>query len=193
MKKQPGDRKGLLEAGERLKIARDNSGFKQSDLAKIVEKNLRTIVRWEAGGSSPSAGDWELMATALQVSPAWLASGIGPMDRVAHGTESAPKGLVFGSVQSGKTNAFAQMVGKFSRITPREPCSSEEGAVDWNLVVAAHNEVLAYCELGEEVGGDMSDLRQKLPRATMQVYHYLRDHGSQSAPLRDLSAVLREI
>jgi transcriptional regulator with XRE-family HTH domain len=67
------------ELGLRLKVARERAGIDQDELGKTIKKSRRTIVRWEAGESSPSRGDLSLMATLFNVVPAWLLTGEGPM------------------------------------------------------------------------------------------------------------------
>lgn len=62
----------------RLKQARAARGLSQNAVAQAAGVRHPTIIRLEAGASSPSLDTLERVAAALCVSPAWLAYGIGP-------------------------------------------------------------------------------------------------------------------
>jgi len=162
------------EAGLRLKTVRESIGVKQDDLAKIVKKNLRTIVRWEAGEASPSEGDWTLMAAHLQVSPAWLISGEGPRNLDPTPTH---------------TSSRLEML--------RQAIEQEEThptyGVDWADVIRAHDEVMAYIEMSEAFSGQTSEARERRSEATRLLYHYIRTHDGQTPSLKEMNAIMREV
>ena len=53
-----------------LKAARVNAGFKQIDLAKLMEKNVSTIINWENGnGKNINLYDFRKLCKILKVNP----------------------------------------------------------------------------------------------------------------------------
>ncbi len=186
------------EAGAHLKSLRESRGITQTDLAKVVKKNLRTIVRWESGESSPSVGDWTLMTEYLE----------DFQNPAAVKPPRPGRGTVFGTVGSGKTRSLAPMLAQAMKeqggapdggtlpipvyLADEETRNSPEG-VDWERVIRAHDEVMAYIEMGEEFGGDTGNLRENLPRATMLVYRFLAGNGGRTPTLREMNALMREV
>ena len=53
-----------------LKAARVNAGFKQIDLAKLMEKNVSTIINWENGnGKNINLYTFRKLCKILKVNP----------------------------------------------------------------------------------------------------------------------------
>ena len=53
-----------------LKVARVNADFKQTDLAKLMEKNVSTIINWENGnGKNINLYDFRKLCKILKVNP----------------------------------------------------------------------------------------------------------------------------
>ena len=53
-----------------LKAARVNAGFKQIDLAKLMGKNVSTIINWENGnGKNINLYDFRKLCKILKVNP----------------------------------------------------------------------------------------------------------------------------
>ena len=53
-----------------LKVARVNADFKQTDLAKLMEKNVSTIINWENGnGKNINLYDFRKFCKILKVNP----------------------------------------------------------------------------------------------------------------------------
>lgn len=65
--------------GERLGTARNDCGHTRIELARLAELNPGTIAKIENGGQA-GIDTIEQLATALGVSPAWLAYGLGPRE-----------------------------------------------------------------------------------------------------------------
>jgi transcriptional regulator with XRE-family HTH domain len=65
--------------GERLQIARTERSFSKATLASAANLNPGSILGIERGGQA-GVDTVEALAKALQVSPAWLAFGIGPQE-----------------------------------------------------------------------------------------------------------------
>ena len=77
--------------GERLRAARLRAGMTQGDLAKAVnyvcqQSNISKLERTDPAGSEYTVH----FARALKVDPAWLAMGIGSMERVKEPIELLP-------------------------------------------------------------------------------------------------------
>ena len=70
--------------GDRLRLARDAKRLSQEGLVDRVGRNPRTIMRWEAGETRPTARDGVSLAKALEVDYEWLASGKGAGPVVTH-------------------------------------------------------------------------------------------------------------
>ena len=69
-----------MEMGTRLRIAREAKDWSQSELARRAGVDQTTISSLELKKSTVSRADVLFMlADALQVSPRWLATGVGPM------------------------------------------------------------------------------------------------------------------
>lgn len=167
--------------GQRIKHARKIIGMEQKDLAKQVGVSVGTVSRWERGISKPSKAELTAIANDTKASFWWLSDGIGPItqeeissaiQKASTPTENQPDPTIF---------------------PPYEECSSEEGIVDWHRIIQAHDEVLAYMEMMDELGGDSSDLRRKLPRATMAVYRYIQAHSGDTPSLKEIRILLHGI
>lgn len=63
--------------GSRLHAARTDSGLTKAALARIVELSPSAFAKIENGGQT-GIDTIERLASALRVSPAWLAFGVGP-------------------------------------------------------------------------------------------------------------------
>lgn len=61
-----------VEMGERIKLARKAAGLSQTELAKRLEKTLRTVQKYESGEIEPSIAMINAIAKELNVSPADL-------------------------------------------------------------------------------------------------------------------------
>jgi transcriptional regulator with XRE-family HTH domain len=64
----------------RLAEARRRAGLSQNALAKAAGLSQPTILRLEEGASFPALDTLERIARALDVSPCWLAFGVGSPD-----------------------------------------------------------------------------------------------------------------
>lgn len=69
--------------GERLRFAREMARLTRSALAERIDRTPRTIERWEAGDTSPTAGDAVAVAKALGIEYEWLRSGKGDLPESA--------------------------------------------------------------------------------------------------------------
>ena len=58
--------------GERIKVARKAAGLSQTELAKRLEKTMRTVQKYESGEIEPSIAMVNAIAKVLDVSPADL-------------------------------------------------------------------------------------------------------------------------
>ena len=65
--------------GQRIKLAREAAGLKQSDLAEKAKTQWQQVSRWERDQSTPRAKSVKALCEALSLSPRWLLSGEGPM------------------------------------------------------------------------------------------------------------------
>ena len=65
--------------GQRIKLARESAGLKQSDLADRAGTQWQQVSRWERDQATPRAKAVRALCDALGVSPQWLLSGEGPM------------------------------------------------------------------------------------------------------------------
>ena len=65
--------------GQRIKLAREAAGMKQSDLAEKADTQWQQVSRWERGQSTPRAKAVKALCMALGVDPQWLLAGEGPM------------------------------------------------------------------------------------------------------------------
>lgn len=74
---------GLRSAGlaERAKSTREAAGLSMWDVGRALASSASTVQAIERGGM-PALDTLEALAKALQVSPAWLAFGEGPMETV---------------------------------------------------------------------------------------------------------------
>ena len=61
-----------VEIGERIKAARKAAGLSQTELAKRLEKTLRTVQKYESGEIEPSIAMINAIAKVINVSPADL-------------------------------------------------------------------------------------------------------------------------
>lgn len=61
-----------VEIGERIKAARKAAGLSQTELAKRLEKTLRTVQKYESGEIEPSIAMINAIAKEINVSPADL-------------------------------------------------------------------------------------------------------------------------
>lgn len=66
---------------ERLKIALNNKGWKQVDLCKATGISKDAISRYLSGQNVPRQTGLYIIATSLNVSPAWLMGFDVPMDK----------------------------------------------------------------------------------------------------------------
>ena len=58
--------------GERIKVARKAAGLSQTELAKRLDKTMRTVQKYESGEIEPSIAMVNAIAKVLDVSPADL-------------------------------------------------------------------------------------------------------------------------
>ena len=74
--------------GGRLSLARDLCGLGLGLLARRARVPVRALAAWESDRAAPETAEMARLARALDVSPMWLASGIGegppedPADRI---------------------------------------------------------------------------------------------------------------
>ena len=62
------DTKAKLKVGPAMRDARTAAGLSREAVAGMVGKSLSTILRWEAGDTSPTVEDLPALAAALGVS-----------------------------------------------------------------------------------------------------------------------------
>lgn len=77
----------------RLSQAISSSGLKQKELAKMVGVAEITLSRYKSGAQSPNNATLNMLASVLNVSPAWLSTGEEPVQQeniVAATTNTPP-------------------------------------------------------------------------------------------------------
>lgn len=62
----------MVPLGERLRIAREESGYTQQDMADFLEVRVRTYQHYEAGSHNPTLDALTKMCERLNVSSDWL-------------------------------------------------------------------------------------------------------------------------
>ena len=60
---------------DRIRVAREDAGISQSDLAALIGVHARTIQRWEFGQQQPHSGQVVSIAEITKVRPCWLLMG----------------------------------------------------------------------------------------------------------------------
>ena len=69
-----------MRLSDRIRAARHRKGWKQADLAAMLEVDRSAVGHWERGeGSSPSLARLFALAGVTGVCVEWLATGTGPM------------------------------------------------------------------------------------------------------------------
>lgn len=69
-----------MRLSDRIRTARNRKGWKQAELAAMLEVDRSTVGHWERGeGSSPSPARLFALAGLTGVCIEWLATGTGPM------------------------------------------------------------------------------------------------------------------
>lgn len=69
-----------MRLSDRIRTARNRKGWKQAELAAMLEVERSTVGHWERGeGSSPSPARLFALAGLTGVCIEWLATGTGPM------------------------------------------------------------------------------------------------------------------
>lgn len=77
----------------RLSHAISSSGLKQKELAKMVGVAEITLSRYKSGAQTPNNATLNMLASVLNVSPAWLSTGEEPVQQkniVASTTNNTP-------------------------------------------------------------------------------------------------------
>lgn len=77
----------LVDVGARIAAARQRAGWTQRELSQHMGKSRGTIVQYEQGRIEPPLGQIELIASALEVSPEFLAFGRQGVSSSAEGVE----------------------------------------------------------------------------------------------------------
>jgi transcriptional regulator with XRE-family HTH domain len=77
---QPGESLHCSGVGVRLQTARLACGLNVRDLGRESKTSHTTVRLTENGETVPSIATVEALAMALNVSPAWLAYGVGPQE-----------------------------------------------------------------------------------------------------------------
>ena len=70
----------FMTIGARIAVARTQKGLTQSEVARRLGTAVLTVNRWEMGHTEPNAKNLHALAVLLDVRPAWLFDGSGPME-----------------------------------------------------------------------------------------------------------------